>query len=290
MFNQDLAKVKVEATEDGAVAIAKSAPEARSWLGPNPSPRGQIARISEGSAASNLELRRPDAPQAAAPAVAANHSAPSTAQSAVTGTNPGERVRGLVMLAVGVAALVFLLPVLLAVGLAVWVHDGGPVLFAHRRVGLGGRSFYCFKFRSMARDAEQRLASLLAEDEAAAAEWKADHKLRNDPRVTRLGKFLRKTSLDELPQLFNVLRGEMSLVGPRPIVDGEIAKYGRHFRAYCAAKPGITGLWQVSGRNDTSYRTRVALDTVYARRQSTALDLWILARTIPAVLARKGSY
>lgn len=191
---------------------------------------------------------------------------------------------------VALAALLFLLPVMLLVGLVIYAQDGGPILFAHQRIGLNGRRFYCLKFRSMAADAEQRLAALLATDPAARAEWQKDHKLRRDPRVTRLGAFLRKTSLDELPQLLNVLRGDMSLVGPRPIVEAEIAKYGRRFRDYCAVKPGITGLWQVRGRNDTSYRTRVALDCVYARRRNVGLDAYIIACTVPAVLARRGSY
>jgi lipopolysaccharide/colanic/teichoic acid biosynthesis glycosyltransferase len=201
-----------------------------------------------------------------------------------------EAVTGAMNAILAVIALVFLAPVMLAVGLAVFLQDGGPVLFAHRRIGRGGRYFYCLKFRSMASDAEQRLKDLLAADPAAREEWERDHKLRNDPRVTRLGAFLRKSSLDELPQLFNVLRGEMSLVGPRPIVDAEVAKYGRRFASYCAVKPGITGLWQVSGRNDTSYRTRVALDCVYASRRNLFLDSFIILCTVPAVLTRRGSY
>ncbi|MFC3069487.1 sugar transferase [Phenylobacterium soli] len=191
---------------------------------------------------------------------------------------------------VAVLALIFLTPVMLAVAFAVFAQDGGPILFAHRRIGRGGRYFHCLKFRSMAVDAEQRLADLLANDPQARAEWERDHKLRCDPRVTRLGEFLRKTSLDELPQLFNVLRGEMSLVGPRPIVDAEVAKYGRRFEAYCAVKPGITGLWQVSGRNDTTYRARVAMDCIYARQRNVIMDGMIIAATVPAVLMRKGSY
>jgi len=187
-------------------------------------------------------------------------------------------------------ALVLLAPVMIAVALAVFLEDGGPVVFAHRRIGRGGRYFSCFKFRSMAIDAEHRLAELLAQDPLARTEWEEDHKLRNDPRVTGLGAFLRKTSLDELPQLFNVLRGEMSLVGPRPIVDAEIAKYGRRFANYCAVKPGITGLWQVSGRNDTTYRARVAMDCVYARQRNVVMDGMIIAATVPAVLMRRGSY
>jgi exopolysaccharide production protein ExoY len=191
---------------------------------------------------------------------------------------------------VAFVALVFLSPIMLAVALAIWLQDGGPVLFAHRRLGKDGRYFYCLKFRSMAVDAEKRLAELLASDPVARAEWEKDHKLRNDPRVTKLGAFLRKSSLDELPQLFNVLRGEMSLVGPRPIVEAEIAKYGRRFKHYCAVKPGITGLWQVSGRNDTTYRARVAMDCVYAARRNVWMDFGILAATAPAVLLRRGSY
>jgi lipopolysaccharide/colanic/teichoic acid biosynthesis glycosyltransferase len=189
-----------------------------------------------------------------------------------------------------VVALIFVAPLMLGVALAIFLQDGGPALFAHRRLGWGGRHFYCLKFRTMRVDAEARLAEVLARDPQARAEWDADHKLRDDPRVTRLGAFLRRTSLDELPQLFNVLRGEMSLVGPRPIVDAEIQKYGRRFHQYCAVKPGITGLWQVNGRSDTTYRARVAMDCLYAGRKSLLLDVRVLLCTIPAVLARRGSY
>ena len=191
---------------------------------------------------------------------------------------------------VAIISLIFFAPLMCLIALAVYVQDGGPIFFAHRRIGQNGRTFYCFKFRSMAVDAEERLAALLEEDPQAREEWERDHKLRRDPRITRVGAFLRKTSLDELPQLINVLRGDMCLVGPRPIVEAEVAKYGRRFSDYCAVKPGITGLWQVSGRNDTSYRTRVALDCVYARNRTLLLDAYILACTLPAVLARRGSY
>ena len=191
---------------------------------------------------------------------------------------------------VALVALIFLAPVMIAVAMSVFAQDGGPILFAHRRIGRDGRHFLCLKFRTMAVDAERRLADLLAADPDARAEWERDHKLRDDPRVTRLGAFLRRSSLDELPQLFNVLRGEMSVVGPRPIVDAEVVKYGHRFGHYCAVKPGITGLWQVSGRNDTSYRTRVALDCVYARERSLLLDGYIILSTVPAVLSRRGSY
>jgi exopolysaccharide production protein ExoY len=139
-------------------------------------------------------------------------------------------------------------------------------------------------------DAQERLADLLSRSAAARTEWAREHKLRDDPRVTWAGRFLRKTSLDELPQLINVLRGEMNLVGPRPIVESEIPRYGRHFRHYCAMKPGITGLWQVSGRNDVSYNRRVALDMLYSRRRNPWIDLWILLMTVPSVLLLRGSY
>lgn len=183
-----------------------------------------------------------------------------------------------------------LAPLMAIVALLVWGQDRGPVIFAHRRIGRDGRLFSCLKFRSMAVDAEARLQRLLATDEAAQLEWAADHKLRKDPRITAVGVFLRKSSLDELPQLFNVVRGEMSLVGPRPVVHAEAERYGRWFSHYCSVRPGITGLWQVSGRNEVNYRKRVAMDVLYSRRKSAALDMRILLNTIPAVLLRKGSY
>lgn len=186
--------------------------------------------------------------------------------------------------------LFLIAPLMILVALAVFVQDGKAPIFRHRRIGRAGRYFNCLKFRSMAADAETRLADLLASDPTAREEWERDHKLRNDPRVTRLGLFLRKSSLDELPQLINVLRGEMSLVGPRPIVEDERAKYGRWFGAYCSVKPGITGLWQISGRNDVSYRKRVAMDVCYARNKSAALDTYILLMTAPSVLLAKGCY
>jgi lipopolysaccharide/colanic/teichoic acid biosynthesis glycosyltransferase len=191
--------------------------------------------------------------------------------------------------ALALLLLVFVLPLMLLTALAVLLQDGGPILFRHRRIGLDGQTFGCLKFRTMGVDAQERLAELLARSPAAREEWARDQKLRHDPRITAVGHFLRKTSLDELPQLFNVMAGEMNLVGPRPIVESEIARYGRRFRSYRAVKPGITGLWQVSGRNDVAYGTRVALDSLYARRRSLRLDLWILVMTVPAVLTRQGS-
>ncbi len=186
--------------------------------------------------------------------------------------------------------IIFLAPLMIFIVLAVRLQDGGPVLFAQRRIGYGGRAFACLKFRTMAVDAEARLDQLLAEDPAARDEWTRDHKLRSDPRITPVGVFLRRSSLDELPQLFNVLRGEMDLVGPRPIVPSEVERYGRRIKDYYTVRPGLTGLWQVSGRSDTSYRRRVAMDTLYARSKDFAFDIRILILTIPAVLFRRGSY
>jgi lipopolysaccharide/colanic/teichoic acid biosynthesis glycosyltransferase len=191
---------------------------------------------------------------------------------------------------VSLAALIFFAPLLVFVSIAVYVTDPGPIFFAHRRIGRDGRAFACLKFRSMVVDAERRLAEVLSQNPQARLEWEQDHKLRKDPRITPIGAFLRRSSLDELPQLVNVLRGEMSVVGPRPIVEAEIIRYGRQFRMYCRVRPGITGLWQVSGRNNISYRRRVACDVLYARSKSFALDVAILARTLPAVLLAKGSY
>jgi Undecaprenyl-phosphate galactose phosphotransferase WbaP len=169
-------------------------------------------------------------------------------------------------------------------------RKGGSVLYRHRRVGRGGQMFSCLKFRTMVPNADQALRELLESNPELQAEWVRDHKLRNDPRVTRLGRFLRRTSLDELPQLLNVLRGEMSLVGPRPVVREELLRYGRSVGTYLTVKPGITGLWQVTGRNNTDYRRRVVLDTYYVRNQNLLLDLYILAKTTGVVLGGKGAY
>lgn len=191
---------------------------------------------------------------------------------------------------IALAGLIFVAPLMIVVAIAIKIQDGGPIFFGHSRIGYEGRAFRCWKFRSMVVDAEARLAALLARDPDARREWEADQKLRHDPRVTLLGRFIRVSSIDELPQLFNVLTGEMSLVGPRPIVTAEVARYGSRFAHYCSVRPGITGLWQVSGRNDTGYRKRVAMDTVFAKRVSPQLYVGLLLATVPAVLCRKGSY
>lgn len=167
--------------------------------------------------------------------------------------------------------------------------DGGPAMFQHYRVGCGGRLFRCVKFRTMRPDAERALREVLERNPALREEWHRDQKLANDPRVTRLGKWLRRSSLDELPQLLNVLRGEMALVGPRPITVPELRRYGRARWQYLSVLPGMTGLWQVSGRNRTSYERRVELDQQYVKNRSAWLDCRILARTVLVVLTGHGA-
>ena len=188
------------------------------------------------------------------------------------------------------AALVFAAPLFIVLGILIRLDSAGPIVFTQTRVGQNGRRFHCYKLRSMVVDAPARLDRLLANDPSARDEWARDHKLRNDPRITAIGGFLRRSSLDELPQLFNILRGDMSWVGPRPIVHEEIAKYGRWYRHYARTKPGLTGMWQVSGRNDVAYRRRIAFDILFARSRSMRLYFYILLMTIPAVLSRKGTY
>ena len=180
--------------------------------------------------------------------------------------------------------LVLLLPMMLMVTALIRLFMGGPAIFAQERVGLGGKVFTCYKFRTMVTNGEEVLRRHLDARPDAAREWKETRKLTNDPRVGCLGNILRKSSIDELPQLFNVLRGDMSLVGPRPVVPDELAYYGRHARAYVKARPGLTGVWQISGRNRLSYAARVAKDRHYVRNWSLAVDLAVLIKTIPAVL------
>lgn len=210
-----------------------------------------------------------------------------TSMPALPASSVAKRITDVVLASV---ALVFLAPVMLVIALVIKVTDPGPVFFSQVRYGAGGRTFRCHKFRTMIVDAQQVLEAYLAENPDAADEWARDHKLRNDPRVTRIGAFLRKTSLDELPQLVNILRGEMSVVGPRPIVAEEVEKYGASFAAYSATRPGLTGLWQVSGRNNTTYEERVALDKAYVDEWSYWKDISIIAATIPAVLLKKGAF
>jgi undecaprenyl-phosphate galactose phosphotransferase len=189
----------------------------------------------------------------------------------------------------GAALIIFLAPLMLVISALVKL-DGGPILYGHRRVGANGQTFRCWKFRSMVVNADRVLADVLRSDPEARAQWERDFKLKSDPRITPIGRFLRTTSLDELPQLFNVIRGEMSLIGPRPIVTEEIERYGDAFRHYCACRPGMTGLWQVSGRNGVDYVRRVKFDEQYATGWSFLLDLIVLCRTVVVVTQRSGAY
>jgi Undecaprenyl-phosphate galactose phosphotransferase WbaP len=182
---------------------------------------------------------------------------------------------------------------LLVVGViaaAVCFSSPGPVFFSHRRIRRHGAFFTMWKFRTMCVDSAEVLETYLAANPEARAEWRKTHKLKHDPRVTRVGEFLRRTSLDELPQLWNVVWGSMSLVGPRPIVAAEVEKYGEFFSDYCLVKPGITGLWQVSGRSACTYTERVQLDRRYAHHWSLTADFKILLRTLPSVVNQDGAY
>ena len=181
-------------------------------------------------------------------------------------------------------------PIMVTIALLIKLDSPGPVFYGHLRVGARGEHFRCWKFRTMRPNAERLLDEYLQNNPLLRAEWEQTQKLRNDPRVTRVGRFLRKTSLDELPQLWNVLHGEMSLTGPRPIVDAEVCKYGEVYKIYKRIKPGISGFWQVSGRSDTGYTERVAMDSYYVRNWSLWLDLYILARTVKIVLLGRGAY
>lgn len=186
--------------------------------------------------------------------------------------------------AVAGLALLLLAPAFATIALLIKLTDPGPVMYRHTRVGRQGERFECLKFRTMATDSEERLAKILLNDPHAAEEWQTNQKLRDDPRITKLGAFLRKSSLDELPQLWNVLRGDMSIVGPRPITRAELNRYGKDRRYYLLVRPGITGLWQVSGRSSTGYERRVRYDREYLEEWSWLGEFWILLMTLPAIL------
>jgi len=198
--------------------------------------------------------------------------------------------KAFVDLIVAVIALLIAVPLIPIIALLIKLDSNGPVFYRQIRYGKDGRPFKAWKFRTMVVNADIVLKEYLAEHPELKQEWDRDQKLRNDPRVTRIGKFLRKTSLDELPQIFNVIKGEMSVVGPRPIFEDQIDLYGKYYSLYIKVKPGITGLWQVSGRNELSFKERVVLDAYYVRNWSVWLDIYILARTVPVALFGKGAY
>ena len=185
---------------------------------------------------------------------------------------------------------ILILPVALIVAILIYLDSPGPIVFGHKRVGQGGKEFPCYKFRSMVPNAQEALEIYLKENPEAREEWERDFKLKDDPRVTKIGKFLRKTSLDELPQLWNVLIGDMSLVGPRPIVRAEVEKYGEYINDFYLVPPGITGVWQVSGRSDTTYEERVLMDSWYVHNWSVWIDIVYLVKTVFAVIKSKGAY
>ena len=187
------------------------------------------------------------------------------------------------------SGIVLMAPLLIICYVVTVITSPGPAIFRHRRVGFNGKHFDCLKFRTMVTDAPERLRRLLETDPVAAAEWTANRKLRSDPRITAIGDLLRKSSLDELPQLFNVLKGDMSIVGPRPVTDEELERYASSVSAYLACRPGITGLWQVSGRSSTTYSKRVACDAFYSQNWSMTLDAKIVIFTIPALLVTDGA-
>jgi exopolysaccharide production protein ExoY len=202
----------------------------------------------------------------------------------------GGSVKRVFDISFALTAIVVLLPLIVLIALAIKLWDGGPILYRHRRIGLNGEPFDCLKFRSMVMNGDEVLSRHLASNREAAKEWRETRKLKDDPRVTPLGAGMRKTSIDELPQLLNILKGEMSLVGPRPIVTDEMLKYGDAIGHYLRVRPGLTGPWQISGRNDASYTTRVQLDRDYVEDWSFRRDLVIIAKTVRAVLSAHGSY
>ena len=188
------------------------------------------------------------------------------------------------------SALILLSPLLLIVAIIVKFSDGGAVFYSHPRIGLGGTPFKCLKFRTMKPNAGAQLAQLLKADPEAKIEWEATRKLKSDPRITVVGGILRESSIDELPQLINVVRGEMSIVGPRPVTADELPLYGEYVSSYMAGRPGLTGHWQISGRNDVSYQQRVSLDVQYLQNWSLAWDFLIMAKTVPVLFTHRGSY
>jgi Undecaprenyl-phosphate galactose phosphotransferase WbaP len=201
-----------------------------------------------------------------------------------------QAIKRLVDITLSALVLTVTSPLFLIISTAIKLSSRGPVVFRHRRIGARGRYFDCYKFRTMVVDADRKLEEVLAGSPDLRKEFAKTHKLKDDPRVTRIGALLRKTSLDEFPQFWNVLKGDMSIVGPRPIVTEEMTRYGRWLPLVLELRPGITGLWQVSGRNDTTYAERVALDRRYALTRTIATDFSIMAKTPTVMLKRNGAY
>lgn len=291
-----LSSVDLKSTSSGATGI--------DWLKPSRNPGadetgGHKARVLERAKSHNPQKTAlaNEATVEALPLPAPSPSHQSRPQPLITvkelrrhnGAIPAaSRLKRSVDVGGAITGLLLFGPLMLLIAAAL-AFERGPIFFGHERVGQRGTRFRCLKFRTMVPDAQARLDALLASDPKARAEWEKDRKLSNDPRITPVGHFLRVTSLDELPQFFNVLLGQMSLVGPRPVTPDELKKYARASSLYLSCRPGITGLWQVSGRSATTYARRVALDSHYARKFSLWLDAWILARTFGVVLKREGA-
>lgn len=217
---------------------------------------------------------------------------PAIRQSALTPAEFSQRspsLKRLMDVTGAVGFLVVFAPLFALIALLVRLSGPG-VIFAHTRVGRGGRLFPCYKFRTMVPNAQAVLDRLLGEQPALRAEWEKDFKLKDDPRITGIGRLLRKYSLDELPQFWNVIRGDMSLVGPRPVVPDELRRYGKRASVYLAVRPGVTGLWQVGGRNDVDYAERIRMDSTYVAKQCLLMDLSILVKTVAVVFQRRGAY
>lgn len=221
---------------------------------------------------------------------------PSLTQKRFSLSTPAWKIRHLPVkrvfdLSFSLLVLTLGLPIFLLIALSIKCTSRGKVFYSQIRIGRGGKAFRCFKFRTMYADADQRLESLLRQDPVKRAEWKANRKLKQDPRITPLGKFLRKTSLDEIPQFFNVLKGNLSIVGPRPVVQEEIDQFfGVKAYKILSIRPGLTGIWQVSGRNNTTYSQRVHLDETYVDSQTLWLDVKLIAKTIPCMIFARGAY
>lgn len=248
------------------------------------------APATDGAALGDRDIVQHLAASAAATSAANANDAAAILRDEVGPSDPGfggvaKRARDILG---ALAMLIFFAPLMAVIFVCVR-RDGGPGIFAHERVGKNGVTFRCYKFRSMVPNAEQVLKDILVCNEQFRKDWETDQKLRNDPRITRIGAFLRRKSLDELPQLFNVLKGDMSLVGPRPITRDEVQRYGDRIAYYYSIRPGLTGAWQVSGRNEVSYEERVALDVAYLRNRTFVNDIFILLKTVRVVLNGRGA-
>jgi Undecaprenyl-phosphate galactose phosphotransferase WbaP len=236
---------------------------------------------------------QPSQPKAANSPMFAEASPQPVDEPSAVGLNMVERaIKRLFDLASVVVILALFWWAIIVVAIAVRLTTGSPIIYGHKRIGRDGREFKCYKFRSMVPNADEVLAHLLANDAEARAEWTRDFKLKDDPRITRVGRFIRKTSMDEFPQLWNVLMNDMSIVGPRPVVKKELDQYyiGACKAHYLSVKPGLTGLWQVSGRNDMDYSERVELDRIYVARWGLWSDFVIVMRTVGVMFGKRGAY